>query len=687
MNGLILTFLLFFPFFSFFSFAENSTKKKKELNQIEKDIFEVKLISPYKEVKKNSSFPIGIHIKLEPEWYTYWSFAGDFGQAPKIQFQKIKHVEIKHLDFPRPKRKSLLINKENSYSFIYENELLIPFEVFIEKAYQTESLSLSVELDWFVCKEICISKKNKLELTLKISNSFKKNLKNQKVFQFWKAFQNLPAKKINLTSSFQKKGKKQILEFDFKNPIVCLDVFPKSAADFSTKKVQLLNQTESSCSFEIESSDSKLNAISGLLVYSLQSKTQSSFFQSYQNQFLGLLWFILMAFLGGLLLNAMPCVLPIIFIKFYNNLELAEQSRKKRLTLNASYSAGVISSFLVLAGVIFIFKQLGENVGWGFHLQSPTFVSLLALLFTIMAFYFLDFFSFSSPKLPKLFKDQKRSSYFLTGILSTTAASPCTVPFMASAVGFAFSRSYLEIFSIFFFLGLGLSSPYLVLSFFPQIFKYIPSPGPWTHKFKKWLSLPLFLTSLWLLYILYFQINLKAFLLSLTIFPLLFFWLLFKKIKAQKFNNWINIAMITVITFILIGQVFLNTSNKAGYKFQTESLLNSEWQAFDYNKIAVEKRAGKNIFIALGAKWCLTCKFNEQIFKTKEFKKLIRENNISLYYGDWTNKTETITYFLESYSRQGVPFYIFFKGEEKIFIFPAFLLKSSFLEKLNELSE
>ena len=681
MKSLILVFLLLFPLLSF---DERSKDKPANLPQAKEDNFHIALISPYKEVKKNSSFPIGIYIQIAPEWHSYWSFAGDFGQAPHIHFPKIEHVQIKQLAFPRPQRKSFLINKQNSYSFIYENELLIPLEIFIEKTYKKQQLNLSLDLDWSICKDICISKKSNLQLQLKISENFKVNLENQKTFQSWKKFQPIPANKLHLTSSFQKKDNKQILEFSFKTPIVCLDVFPKTALDFSTKKVRLLNQTESSCSFELESSRSKLNTISGLLIYSLRSKTQSSLFQSHNNKFLGLLWFILMAFLGGLLLNAMPCVLPIIFLKFYNNLELVGQPRKKRLTLNASYSAGVISSFLVLAGSIFIFKELGESVGWGFHLQSPLFVSCLALLFTLMAFYFLEVFSISSPKLPKLFKEQKISSHFLTGVLSTTAASPCTVPFMASAVGFAFSRSYVEIFSIFFFLGLGLSSPYLILSLFPQVFKYVPSPGEWTNKLKKWLSLPLFLTSLWLIYILYFQLSLKVFLLTLTIFPILFFWVFLQKIKAPKLANR---AVIALIPFILSGQIFFNTSDKAGDKLSADNFLGSQWQAFDHNKILFDKQSGKNILIALGAEWCLTCKFNERIFKKESFKNLIKENNIELYYGDWTNKTDTITYFLESYSRQGVPFYIFFKGEEKLFIFPTLLLTESFLEKLKELSK
>ncbi|MCZ0931964.1 MAG: thioredoxin family protein [Oligoflexia bacterium] len=684
MKPFILVFLLFFPLFSL---SEGLILKKQSFNQKEKDIFHIALVSPYKEVKKNSSFLAGLRIQLAPEWHSYWSFAGDFGQAPQIHFSKVKHIQIKPLPFPRPQRKSFLINKKNSDSFIYENELLIPFEVFIEEDYKGENLNLSVDLEWAVCKDICLSKKNKLQLQLKLSKTFKEDSENQKIFQFWKKLFPLPAKNLNLKSYFQEKGDKQIIEFSFKTPILCLDLFPKTALDFSTKKAKLLNQTEHSCSFEVKRSNSNLNTISGLLIYSLRSETHSSLFQSHKNKALGLLWFILMAFLGGLLLNVMPCVLPIIFLKFYNNLNLAHQPKKTIFLLNASYSAGVISSFLVLAGAIFIFKQLGESAGWGFHLQSPLFVSGLALLFTLMAFYFLDILSFSSPKLPSLFKDQKASSHFLTGVLSTTAASPCTVPFMASAVGFAFSRSYLEIFSIFFFLGFGLSFPYLALSLFPQVLKYIPSPGQWANLLKKLLSIPLFLTSLWLIYILYFQLSLKAFLLTLMMFPLLLYWIFFQKhIPKKSIKKGADIIIIVLIALILALQNSLKTADIEIKKLETSN-LSSQWQIFNNNKVLLDKKAGKNIFVALGAEWCLTCKFNERVFETEEFKNLVKENNIALYYGDWTNKTDTITYFLESYSRQGVPFYIFFKGEEELFIFPTLLLKESFLEKLTELSK
>ncbi|MCY4321061.1 MAG: protein-disulfide reductase DsbD family protein [Bdellovibrionaceae bacterium] len=678
MKPFLFIFLLLFPFSSF-----DETLNSQIQKQSKKNIFHIDLISPFEEIKKDSPFLVGVHIKLTPEWYTYWSFPGDFGQSPQIKFKNIKGAQIKALPFPRPERKSLLINKESSYSFIYENELLIPFEVFIEENYKKETLNLSLDINWGICKDICISKQNKLQLSLKLSKKFKRNLENQKIFDHWTNL--FPKNNQDLKSQFTQKGNKQIIEFSFKKPYTCIDIFPKKALDFSTKKTHLLKQTEKSCYFEVQKSKSNLNTIYGLLVYSLGSKIQSSHFKSDKNKVLGLFWFILMAFLGGLLLNIMPCVLPVIFLKFYNNLELRNQSRKRILLLNGSYSIGVILSFLILAGFIFISKQLGESLGWGFHLQSPFFVSFLAVLFSLMAFYFLEIFSFSAPKLPRLFKDQKISSHFLTGVLSTTAASPCTVPFMASAVGFAFSRNYLEIFYIFFFLGLGLSFPYLVLSFFPQILKYVPSPGSWTRIFKKLLSLPLFLTSFWLIYVLYFQLNLKAFFLTLMLFPVLFFWIFIQNYNIKKYlKTIVNTITFILIILILLGQKYFNLNDSK--KIQSKTFLISEWKMFDNNEILFDKKKDQNILIAIGAKWCLTCKINERIFNTKEFKNLIKKNNIKLYYGDWTNKTDTITYFLESYGRQGVPFYIFFRGENKAFIFPSLLLKDSFLKKLKELS-
>ena len=172
-----------------------------------------------------------------------------------------------------------------------------------------------------------------------------------------------------------------------------------------------------------------------------------------------------------------------------------------------------------------------------------------------MAFYFLNFISFSLPKVSLFFKDEKLFPHFMTGVLSTTAASPCTVPFMASAVGFAFSRSYMEIFIIFFFLGLGLSSPYLVLSFFPKALKYIPSPGRWTEILKQLLSIPLFLTVLWLLRILYLQVDLKFFLLSLSIFTLLIVWIFFQKtIKSSILKQYLTVVLICFVILIFVLQ-------------------------------------------------------------------------------------------------------------------------------------
>ena len=651
--------------------------------------FRVKLISPYKQVKKGSPFKVGIQIKIQENWYTYWSFAGDFGVAPHINFKASDSVQIKRLPLPRPQRKDLSLDEESFYSFTYSNELLIPLEILIQDSYQKESLDLSLNLDWGLCKDICINKTTPLELNLQIGSDFQEDPSKKIIFDFWKELFPQKGSLINLKSSFSELDSKLMLSFSFDSKISCLDVFPKAKFDFSTQKPKLIHQTKNSCSFEITKSKNSLHSLSGLLSYSQEKKLQSSFFVAQKEERLALFWFILMAFLGGLILNVMPCVLPIIFLKFYNNLQIQSFSRKRQLLLNGSYSAGVILSFLFLAFIIFIAKKSGESLGWGFHLQSPLFISVLALLFTLMGFYLLDKVSFSTPKLSnKLFKDEKILSHFLTGVLSTTAASPCTVPFMASAVGFAFSRSYLEIFAIFFFLGLGLSSPYLLLSFFPQVFKFVPSPGSWSQVMKKLFSIPLFLTSLWLLSILYLHLDLKVFFLSLMVFPFLMVALFVpKQISNPVFKKAVFFGAFIFIVLILFLQTQLKSYKQNSILKKTTVLIDSSWQSFDENKLLYSQKQAKNIFIAFGAEWCLTCKFNDRVFKTHGFQELVDKYDIQLFYGDWTNKTDSITSFLERHSRQGVPFYVFYQGEEKVFIFPTLLTEKNFLKKLEELAQ
>ena len=665
------------------------TKRKQQfVSQSSDKEFESELISPQIQVKKGFAFPVGIWIKIPEAWHSYWSFAGDFGQAPQIQWKPIENVKIKSLPFPTPERKSFSTNEKRSYSFIYETELLIPFEVFIKEGYNKNHLPLFADLQWFVCKELCFSKEAKLQLDLNLGESFEINPKATRIFDFWEP--RFP-KKLNLKSHFEVKGQKQIIHFSFEEEITCLDLFPEKKVDFPTKPPILLNQNRRSCVFQVGKSRSRLPKISGLMIYSQQGEKRSALFQSYRHKGLGIFWFVFMAFLGGLILNVMPCVLPIIFLKFYNTLELKHLPPRKILFLNLSYALGVIASFLFLAFVIFISKQTGKSLGWGFHLQSPIFVTFLALLFTLMAFYFCNIISFPMKKISLFSKDEKFLSHFTTGILSTTAASPCTVPFMASAVGFAFSKSYIEIFIIFFFLGLGLSCPYIVLSFFPKILKHIPSPGRWTEMVKKLLSIPLFLTALWLIRILYLQVNLKAFWISLLAFPLLFLWVVLQKvIKKSSIKLILTAVFVCLLISLFIGQQSLNRYSKKirrSKPIQKAAFLDSNWLAFDEQKLLLDKQQGKNIFMAFGAEWCLTCKLNERVFKKQEFKELVQKNQIQLYYGDWTNQTPEITQFLESYAQQGVPFYIFFKGEEKLFIFPSLLLTETFLQDLEEWSK
>ena len=642
----------------------------------------IALISPFTHIPPEQSFPIGIRIKLKPGWHTYWKNAGDTGVPPKIRFELPKGVSLKNAPWPPPKRRVDKPAGKTLYSFVYEEEILLPFELTVSRGYSHLELPIQLNMEWAVCKEICSVKNTNLSLTLAMDTSFKPHLEHSRVFRRHKS--DIDTAVNLLKSEFIRKNRLLNLHFEFREPVQCRDIIPQSREDFAGEEPQLLKgEDPRSCRFQVKDSGSFLHRVSGLLIYKKQDKAFSIPFTAIEKKVFGLLFFALLAFLGGLLLNIMPCVLPVIFLKLYNTLELIEKSPKKILWLNLTYSAGVIVSFWVLAFSVMAFKSGGEALGWGFHLQSPLFVTLLALLFTLMGFYLLNLFSLPLPQKVLNFKGEKFLDHFITGVLATTAASPCTVPFMASAVGFAFSRSAIEVFVIFSCLGLGLSFPYLFLSLVPRRFKKLPFPGRKMRLIKSALAFPLFITTVWLMYPLSLQLTVPSFFLTLAIFPLTGFYIWcagsLKRPLVKNAALWLTVALVTGV--IAFQEKRADDSFEISRKAVSVSDL-STWTAFSLQSVLRDRSQGKNVFVALGAEWCLTCKTNERVFRNKEIKNFLKAHNVHLYYGDWTYGGGEITEFLKSYNSWGVPFYILYKGEEKTILFPEFLLSGPFLKRL-----
>ena len=639
--------------------------------------YQVQLVSSLSQVQTEQTFLIGIKFDFKDKWHTYWSYPGDVGLPAEANWTAPKGVKISPLQWPTPERLTYSIQKKNIHSFVYKQEVIIPVQVTVSKNYPSKEVPIELKLTWFVCKDSCFSETDQLFLNLKVDKNYKIDKTYYPLFKQWE--EKLP-QLLSFETYFTTQGSKSFVHFNFDDEITCIDLFPKTELDFKTTPPRLIKQTERSCSFEVLRHHSSFSSsLQGLLVYKQQNKTLSSSFKAYEKNSFALIWFILLAFLGGLLLNVMPCVIPIIFLKLYNTLDLVKKDSKSILKLNLSYTAGVISSFLVLAFMILISKTSGEAIGWGFHMQSPLFVSFLVLLFLFMGFYLLNLVSIPMPKATLDFKSDQAPSYFLTGVLSTLAASPCTVPFMAPAVGFAFSRSYMEVFTIFFFLGLGLSFPYFIISFFPRLLKYLPQPSRWMEVFKASLSIPLFLVVMWLLYILYRQLTFSSFLITLLIIPLVILIVAFnyylKKKSVRKF--------IIIACFILMGVSLSLQKSKSFSGLNRPTYIKQNFKPFSSREIYKLQKENKNVFVYIGAEWCLTCKWNEVFLKDKEVLQFFKENKVELFYGDWTYRNPKITNFLESYQRRGVPFYVFYRGTEKTTLLnSAFFNKNSFLKEL-----
>lgn len=603
---------------------------------------QARLISPFKRVQPGRSIDIGVYITLKKGWHTYWKNPGDIGQS--LRWPESSSLSMSSLLWPVPQK----IITQGRISFIYKKHLLVKRQIHIPKESEN-NISISSTLQWLICKKSCIPMKQKVQINLPLGKPLK-DLFSMKIFQKF-----IYPQTLGLTGRVERQKNKDVLFLQSSKPFELMEFFP--IQNLSHQAPVIKQSSPSSFTLSLPQSK-KLQNNKALVVLKKNNKVQAEevHFSLQNNSFILML---MMAFLGGLILNFMPCVLPVVFLKFYHT---ASIPRKKLISSSLLYGAGIILSFLSLAFFIQLLKTGGQAAGWGFQMESPLFVSFLIMLFTLISLNFLELLP-----LPVFLKKSKiQDSFagsFFSGLLITATASPCTAPFMGAALGYAFSRSLLEIFMIFSSLGLGMASPYFLLCFFPKCLKYLPHPGSWNQKLKQAMSLPMLISAVWLCSILHQLIGLKLLIVFVTALILLSLALWLKKhqgIKKQVFIGLTGLSALLVLHTVFYAKKF-NNPLQAKKAFSIER----------FNQIHQKN----SVLLYFTAPWCLSCQVNEwTTFKNKEVLEFLKQNKISLMKIQWDPENPDISKIFEKHQRAGIPFTLFFPvGDNPEIILPEIL--------------
>ncbi|MFG1515230.1 thioredoxin family protein, partial [Halobacteriovorax sp. ZH3_bin.1] len=373
-------------------------------------------------------------------------------------------------------------------------------------------------------------------------------------------------------------------------------------------------------------------------------------------------YFLLMAFIGGLILNIMPCVLPVISLKLFGLIKHSNESRSKVLKHNLFYSLGVLATFAALALTVVGLKSSGEQIGWGFQLQSPMFVAIMVFVIFTMALNLFGLFEFKTPGGTKLGNVEVRNTFygdFISGVLATILSTPCSAPFLGTALTFAFSESSTNIVMIFLAIGLGLSAPFILTGIFPALIRFLPKPGMWMDHVKKLLGLTLILTVVWLLDVYSALVGSPVAMMYINSALVFTFFLFYMRKHMTK--KVITTLLIIVPVFYLGYSAIttpLNTSGNGNSLIEDKKREGLNWTKWTEDEMNERIDQKKLTFIDFTARWCITCKVNEKlVINTDSFKDMVAENQVDLLLGDWTRKDEAIGKWLESQGMVGVPAY------------------------------
>ncbi|MFV0340963.1 MAG: protein-disulfide reductase DsbD family protein, partial [Parachlamydiaceae bacterium] len=415
-----------------------------------------------------------------------------------------------------------------------------------------------------------------------------------------------------------------------------------------------------------------------------------------EEESLGLGWALLFSLVGGLLLNLMPCVLPVVSLKVLSFVQMAGSSRKELFKQGTLFSSGVIVSFWALAGALIVLQMSGEAVGWGFQLQEPIFVALLAFLFVLLALSLFGVFEMGT-SIAAMAGDasqgktgSKSSSSFWSGVFATAVATPCTGPFMGTALGYALTQPPLIALLVFTALGLGMSLPYLLLGLNPGLLRFVPKPGDWMEAFKQMMGFLMLATVVWLLWVFAGQTS------ENSLFILLFA-LLTASISAWIYGRWgapyksrktrraayVAAMAVLVLSFWVASGAVRDQS--APSSSDQIAMAGDGWEPFSPQRVEELRAQNVPVFIDFTAKWCLICQANHLTLTKGPVEAKMAEKFVVRMKADWTKHDPLITEELKKFGRSGVPLYVYYGSEKQdAVILPQVLTDSSIISAVEE---
>lgn len=641
-----------------------------ETGPVQRDHIEVELISEFSSVQPGGEVRLGLRMLPDSGWHTYWVNPGDSGLATQFRWTVPEGVEVSDIAWPFPEH--LPIGHLVNYG--YEGEHLLPVTVTLpEDLAAGDALVLDLRADWLVCEIECVPGDADLRLSLPVSDEPPPlNQRFTDLFAWadarqpqavaWPARFNTESRtlsvRIDSADALDAEGwqffpaNDNVVDHAAEAFVVVdkglIQVSQRLSTFFARAPEQLdflLVHTDSGQAYALRAEPGDLATIGGLESADVRP---------------ALALILLLALAGGVLLNLMPCVFPVLSIKAMSLVSGAGHDQRAH---GLAYTAGVLLSFGVLAGVLLALRAGGEALGWGFQLQSPWFVGLLIYVFFALGLALSGLFAFGTRMMgagQNLTERGGLKGSFFTGVLACVVASPCTAPFMGTALGVAVLLPWPQAMSTFLALGLGLALPMLALSWWPGLARRMPRPGPWMDTFKQAMAFPLYLATVWLLWVLARQTDPNGLALVMSGMVALAFalWLAGKRNRSETAATARHVAVGLSLLFTLAALA-------AAARLESEGGLDKAsawWEPFSLDRLEqLVNDPEQAVLVNMTADWCVTCLINERVaLNTDAVRDAMAANNIVYLKGDWTRRDPVITEYLARYERNGVPLYVLY---------------------------